>query len=144
MDTALSLLDLALVGPGETPFDALTGRPLSPGDLGSARVEWRVGEDWPADVRAWLEGGRSLADRPAGRDWSILSPREGATYRLLDLPGGTGRVLPLRVQEDPGEYYWFVDGIRLAEPRWEMTPGEHVVSCADASGRQRRVRITVE
>lgn len=126
------------------PVDAGTGEVLPLSALGGRAVEWKVTEQWPEEVQAWLKGQRAgtTATSAATGPLRILSPREGVTYRMLDLPGQ--QALTLQANTGDTAVHWFVNGERVDGGAWPLRPGRFTATCATADGRAATVKFTVE
>ncbi len=140
------------------PFFRETGQRVPLESAGLAGVEWRVVEEWPAEVQDWKSRRVGEGNRPegvtAGGTLKIRQPVAGKTYRRIEMgPGGSGGGLLLGATADSGagEIYWFVNGVfykaapahaDLALP-WPPA-GPVTVSCADARGLSDAVAIHVE
>jgi penicillin-binding protein 1C len=105
-----------------------------------------VGVAQAADGRGPAGTGRAGGSPPA-----IRSPLDGSVFRAPPRPDGyPAASVPLARAGANGRAFWFVDG-RFAgaaegtEPLfWPMTPGRHVVACADDRGRVARASFEVE
>jgi penicillin-binding protein 1C len=101
--------------------------------VGSARVE-RVTEG-PANN---------------GRPVRITAPSAESAYRWLPDWDAGAQQIALTASAAAGELYWFVNDRLIGrthsgEPLfWPLTPGEHVIVCARATGESDQVRIRVE
>ncbi len=116
------------------------------GTAPTVECDWhRAGEiAWPAEYVEWAaQNGRvevttSLHDpAPSSTQlFQIVSPRSGDRYQI---PAGIDRryaTIAFRVAagSSSGAVRWFVDGRRVADARWMLIPGRHVVRAVAASG----------
>ncbi|HYO77310.1 MAG TPA: penicillin-binding transpeptidase domain-containing protein, partial [Thermoanaerobaculia bacterium] len=95
--------------------------------------------DWPAEYRDWA-GVQAPAQRIARKTeerFRITNPPDGATY-LID-PTLRMQYQTLRLRAT-GAVTWQIDGRRVRD-EWPLTPGRHVVTAVDTSGRRDSVRI---
>jgi penicillin-binding protein 1C len=127
-------------------FDLLSGRPLS-GVFDSAAAEWRVIEQHPAEIRAWMDEQEPFVSLAAGRgrepEWpAVVFPADGDVFKLdPDLPR-TAQAVRLRamVPEGTTETVWLLDGrelVRVEPPGgwfWRLEPGRHRIQVR-AGGR---------
>ncbi|HEX8169637.1 MAG TPA: penicillin-binding protein 1C [Thermoanaerobaculia bacterium] len=103
--------------------------------------------DWPAEYRTWaapLQTASTATHAPTqhAATLRIANPPNGATY-LID-PTLRKEFQTLRLRADATSHVeWRVNN-RPVKSEWPLTPGEHVITAIDASGRRDEVRITVK
>ena len=104
-------------------------------------AEWQQEAAGPAESVARRTGADTA---PSDGRLHILSPRAGDRYRVP--PGVEPRYATVALRAaggDPSEpVRWFVDGARLAEPRWALTTGSHVIR-AQRAGEREEVSVEV-
>ncbi len=121
----------------------------------------KVVEDWPLALAAWFRhqgitrplmpahfsGCRAVCDQ--GSRPRIFAPGDGQSYILAEDDGGNQKLL-FQASAATERIHWFVDGTLYktcpASERlfWPLRRGEHVIACADDSGRSTSVRIDVQ
>jgi penicillin-binding protein 1C len=101
----------------------------------------------PAEYAEWAagQGGRWAAAVARGADdrFRIVAPRNGDRYSVPVGVPGRYATLPLHATGRGGPVRWYVDGREVAGGRWTLSPGDHTVRAAAASGEADEVRITV-
>ncbi len=96
----------------------------------------------PAEYAAWCAGPQNRFGAVANpQGFSILSPRDGATFVL-------NPNLPLNQQELPlkssvPDCEWYMNGERLPHPKLRLQPGRWTLS-ARSHGREQSATVTVE
>ncbi|HET8797160.1 MAG TPA: penicillin-binding protein 1C, partial [Thermoanaerobaculia bacterium] len=75
-------------------------------------------------------------------EFRISSPPDGATYLIDPTLRREFQALKLRAVAAT-RVQWQVNGRGIEGNEWSLTPGEHVITAIDASGKRDRVRIVV-
>lgn len=125
-------------------------------------IEWFAPDQAPARDCDWHRGGgREVipaqyvleeGDEAAtnGGAFHITAPRDGDRYArpvgvaaayatiALTAAGGTAE------RAGANTVRWFVDGREMRGPRWQLTPGPHVIRARTAAGETDAVRIAVD
>jgi penicillin-binding protein 1C len=108
------------------------------------RIDGTVSEFWPAEVADWLAVNGTARSQPRSSGWRIVTPREGETYRRLDLPGGRGKTLSFASEGTSQPLHWFLNGQPVEPEEWTLQPGRHTLACSDGTGRMQTVKFRVE
>ena len=140
------------VEPGDVvrrPICRLTGLPASPDCPETEEGRAVRGRSAPALCTAHRRGADGKLLVPTARTLSLVKPEDGATFRLV--PGDLAQRVVCQVGEVPPgtRLWWFVDGALAGETlgrapfAFEMSVGEHVVTCSTAAGESASVTISV-
>jgi penicillin-binding protein 1C len=95
--------------------------------------------DWPAEYRTWAAVPVQRVSRKEER-LQITNPPDGATYLIDPTLRTEFQTLRLRATS---RVKWEINGRRVGE-EWPLTPGRHVVTAVDTTGKRDSVRIFVK
>ncbi|MGD8697719.1 MAG: penicillin-binding protein 1C [Gemmatimonadales bacterium] len=88
----------------------------------------------------------SHSGAPVGPSFRIVAPQEGDRYTRPPNTDPRYATISLRAvgAADIQRVRWWVDGIEIATPRWQLQPGLHTIRAEAASGDWDEVTILVE
>ncbi len=130
---------------------------FAPGSESRHRCDWHEGERvvLPDEYAEWLDLNRSrfwasatgddLAASSGSTRFRIISPQDGDYYSRP--PGVEARyaTIALRAVGATGDgVRWWVDGVEIATPRWQLRPGQHTIRAQADNGDWDQVTINID
>ena len=138
--------------------DRATGLRVWPGCRGSKPVRSETVVIWPARVRRFLRGERSVIpswapgceDAAVGEAPVIRSPESGSVALLVPGMATDAQEIALEADSQDGDLTWFVDGRMLGRAGaterlwWTPSAGAHDIAVQDRAGRTSHARVEVK